>query len=154
MRSLTLYQTTVRHQISFLHGSFRAQIILLVKWGPQLEQITFMNQAALLYTSYYFLQIIIHRSFMPLPRRPTSVSFPSLAICTNAARICIHIIDTQLSRTGGHPSLQAHWHPVCFRIVLAVSSHSDHSFTLVNIIHFRNGPPTQCMEREERRSSY
>ena len=49
----------------------------------------------------------IHRSFIPTPNKPSSTSFPSLAICTNAARSCSHILDAQLKRGLGHlPYLQ------------------------------------------------
>lgn len=60
----------------------------------------FFNQSASLYATYYHLQIIVHRPFIPSPRKPTALSFPSLAICTNAARSCIHVLDVQFQRMG------------------------------------------------------
>ncbi len=60
----------------------------------------FLNQSASLYASYYALQISVHRPFIPSPRKPSSLTFPSLAICTNAARSCIHVLDLQYKRAG------------------------------------------------------
>jgi hypothetical protein len=72
----------------------------LVRWDPNREDETFFNQSACLHIWYYYLQILVHRPFISLPRRPSPPSFPSLAICTNAARTCSHIIDIQQRRTG------------------------------------------------------
>ncbi|PCH39377.1 hypothetical protein WOLCODRAFT_29517 [Wolfiporia cocos MD-104 SS10] len=71
-----------------------------LRWDPNREDITFLNQSALLYTNYYLLQILVHRPFIPSPRKPSPLSFPSLAICTNAARSCTHVLDIQYKRTG------------------------------------------------------
>jgi hypothetical protein len=59
---------------------------------------TFLHQSALLYSSYYHLQITLHRSFIPIPSK-TQVNFlPSLTICTNAARACIHLLEVEFAR--------------------------------------------------------
>ncbi|KZT07891.1 uncharacterized protein LAESUDRAFT_724358 [Laetiporus sulphureus 93-53] len=71
-----------------------------LRWDPQRENITFLNQSATLYASYYMLQVLVHRPFIPSPRKPSALSFPSLAICTNAARSCTHVLDIQYKRTG------------------------------------------------------
>ncbi|THG99015.1 hypothetical protein EW026_g3256 [Hermanssonia centrifuga] len=71
-----------------------------LRWDPHRENLDFLNQSALLYASYYTLQITVHRPFIPTPRKPSVLSFPSLAICTNAARSCIHVLDVQFHRTG------------------------------------------------------
>ncbi|KZT00948.1 uncharacterized protein LAESUDRAFT_731789 [Laetiporus sulphureus 93-53] len=72
-----------------------------LRWDPNRENITFLNQSAHLYASYYMLQVSVHRPFIPSPRKPSPLSFPSLAICTNAARSCTHVMDIQYKRTGG-----------------------------------------------------
>ena len=72
---------------------------LLVKWDPQREDKLFMNQSAALYAHYYLAQICVHRPFIPSPRTPSRLPFPSLTICTNAARSCIHVVDVQTSKT-------------------------------------------------------
>jgi hypothetical protein len=69
-----------------------------VRWDPQRENELFFHQSAVLYALYYQLQIIIHRPFIPSPKKPSPLTFPSLAICTNAARSCSHVIDIQQRR--------------------------------------------------------
>ncbi|CDO71787.1 hypothetical protein BN946_scf184939.g11 [Trametes cinnabarina] len=71
-----------------------------LRWDPNRENLLFLNQSANLYAQYYQLQIAVHRPFIPSPRKPSPLSFPSLAICTNAARSCIHVLDVQYKRTG------------------------------------------------------
>ena len=73
---------------------------LAVRWDPTRENVLFLNQSANLYANYYQLQIAVHRPFIPSPRKPSPLSFPSLAICTNAARSCIHVLDVQYKRAG------------------------------------------------------
>lgn len=79
-----------------------------LRWDPHKEANTpFFTQSCVLYASYYQLQILIHRPFIPLPRRPSVLSFPSLAICTNAARSCSHVLDVYNRRCGvATPSIQ------------------------------------------------
>lgn len=69
-----------------------------VRWDPNREDDKFFDQSVSLYCSYYHIQILIHRPFIPSPRKPSPLTFPSLAICTNAARSCSHIIDMQRRR--------------------------------------------------------
>ncbi|KAJ3518564.1 hypothetical protein NM688_g9420 [Phlebia brevispora] len=71
-----------------------------LRWDPHMENLVFLSQSAHLYASYYALQITVHRPYIPSPRKPSGVSFPSLAICTNAARSCIHVLDVHAKRTG------------------------------------------------------
>lgn len=65
-----------------------------LRWNPSCENKLFLKQSAALYATYYHLQIFIHRPFIPSPRNRTSVTFPSLAICTNAARSCCHVLES------------------------------------------------------------
>lgn len=69
-----------------------------LRWDPSREAESFFSQSASLYCSLYHIQILIHRPFIPSPNNPSPLSFPSLAICTNAARSCSHIIDVQMQR--------------------------------------------------------
>ncbi|KAI9059209.1 hypothetical protein FKP32DRAFT_1580479 [Trametes sanguinea] len=73
-----------------------------LRWDPHREDVDFLNQSAALYAKYYQLQIVIHRPFLPTIRKTETsrLSFPSLAICTNAARSCVHISDVQFKRAG------------------------------------------------------
>uniref|UniRef100_A0A0W0EU63 Transcription factor domain-containing protein n=1 Tax=Moniliophthora roreri TaxID=221103 RepID=A0A0W0EU63_MONRR len=75
-----------------------------VRWDPQREDDIFFNQSAILYTNFYNLQILIHRQFT---KKSSPLSFPSIAICANAARSCSHIVDTMRLRKGfGLPWIQ------------------------------------------------
>ncbi|KAK7027260.1 Gypsy retrotransposon integrase-like protein 1 [Paramarasmius palmivorus] len=68
-----------------------------LRWDPQLQDTTFFNQSSVLYTSFYNLQILIHRQFT---RKSSPIFYPSLAICTNAARSLSHIVDVVRIRGG------------------------------------------------------
>ncbi|KAL1750742.1 hypothetical protein FB107DRAFT_279342 [Schizophyllum commune] len=77
-----------------------------LRWNPNREDEVFFNQSVHLNATYYHVQILVHRPFVPSPRKPSPLSFSSLAICANAARSLIHIVDIHLRRTGAsHPSM-------------------------------------------------
>ncbi|CEH18760.1 TRANSCRIPTION FACTOR PDR1-RELATED [Ceraceosorus bombacis] len=59
-------------------------------------------QSSLLHTKYYHSQILVHRPFIPGPNSKSSLNYPSLAICTNAARSICHILHN-LYRRKLHP---------------------------------------------------
>lgn len=63
-----------------------------------MEDPTFFNQSAFLYALYYQVQITVHRQWIPSPKKTSALSFASLAICTNAARSSIHILEVQHER--------------------------------------------------------
>jgi len=46
----------------------------------------------------------VHHPFIPSPWKPSSILFPSLTICTNAARSCVHVVDLQHRRAPQPPS--------------------------------------------------
>ncbi|KAK0458526.1 fungal-specific transcription factor domain-containing protein [Desarmillaria tabescens] len=71
-----------------------------LRWDPHREDELFFNQSVCLYTSYYHLQILVHRPFIPSPRNSSPLQYPSLAICTNAARSLCHLLDVQRRRGG------------------------------------------------------
>ncbi|KAF7297467.1 hypothetical protein MIND_00980400 [Mycena indigotica] len=74
-----------------------------LKWNPQQENQVFLDQSAVLYASYYHSQILIHRPFITAPGKdsPTTISFPSMAICANAARSIGHVLEVQARRGRG-----------------------------------------------------
>ena len=67
-----------------------------MRWDPNRENQQHFRQSVLLYTNYYYVRIQIHRSF--IPRKSSLLSFPSLIICTSAARSCSNIIDVMRKR--------------------------------------------------------
>ncbi|KAF7351239.1 Zn(2)-C6 fungal-type domain-containing protein [Mycena sanguinolenta] len=74
-----------------------------LRWDPNRRDEAFFDQSALLYCSYYQVQVMIHRPFIPAIRQGTETSLPSLAICTNAARSCSHVADMSRLRKNGVP---------------------------------------------------
>ncbi|KAH9917920.1 fungal-specific transcription factor domain-containing protein [Epithele typhae] len=78
-----------------------------LKWENQSSADDFfMGQSSTLYSHYYFAQICVHRPFIPSPNKPSRLPFPSLTICTNAARSCTHVLDIYFQRTGRALTMQ------------------------------------------------
>ncbi|KAF5342870.1 hypothetical protein D9758_016097 [Tetrapyrgos nigripes] len=77
-----------------------------LKWDPHCTNTVYLVQSASLHAVFYWIQLHAHRSFIPLLKRGGQLSstFPSVAICMNAARSCINIIDV-LHRRHGHAML-------------------------------------------------
>ncbi|KAF5390125.1 hypothetical protein D9757_003831 [Collybiopsis confluens] len=67
-----------------------------LRWDSNREDSNFLRQSAVLYTFYYWTQIKVHSNFL----RPKSghQSFPelALAICANAARSTVSILEVQV----------------------------------------------------------
>ncbi|KAJ7760594.1 fungal-specific transcription factor domain-containing protein [Mycena metata] len=78
-----------------------------LRWNPTNEHLDFFEQSAVLYCSYYHMQIIIHRPYIPSPNKVSAMAFPSLAICLNAARSCSHVADTYRQRMGNRYTVLA-----------------------------------------------
>ncbi|KAJ7163541.1 putative fungal-specific transcription factor [Mycena crocata] len=65
-----------------------------LRWDPERKNKLHFSQSALLYAEYYSVQILVHRPFIPNPLEATQPgAYPSLAICTNAARLITRIFD-------------------------------------------------------------
>ena len=77
-----------------------------VRWDPKREVDVSFNQSAILHANYYALQIGVHRVFLTSPQKAGHQTFPSLAICTNAARALSHVVDIQQKRMGKPLPLQ------------------------------------------------
>ncbi|KAH8817784.1 fungal-specific transcription factor domain-containing protein [Flagelloscypha sp. PMI_526] len=67
-----------------------------LRWDPKRENPVFFDQSCLIYIIYYGLQIQIHRPF--INKKGSPLAFPSLAICTNSARSCAHVLDANAKR--------------------------------------------------------
>lgn len=74
-----------------------------VHWDPTREDRLFFLQSAALHCSYYQMQILIHRPFIISSQNPSPLSFSSFALCMNAARSCIHVVDVAHRRAGFLP---------------------------------------------------
>ncbi|KAI5890735.1 uncharacterized protein SCHCODRAFT_058182 [Schizophyllum commune H4-8] len=66
-----------------------------LRWDPTRADKTLFLQSAMLYCSYYYIQIQIHRPFI---HKDSPLAFPSLAICTNAARSCARLLEAQVKK--------------------------------------------------------
>ncbi|KAF7335611.1 Zn(2)-C6 fungal-type domain-containing protein [Mycena venus] len=84
-------------------NSWHEQIPEHLRWDPMRQDPVFFDQSVALHCWYYHLQILIHRPFIPMLRKPTAMALPSLAICTSAARACANMADMQRRRNGGVP---------------------------------------------------
>ncbi|KAK7457846.1 Gypsy retrotransposon integrase-like protein 1 [Stygiomarasmius scandens] len=69
-----------------------------LKWENQNDASIFFSQSTVLYSTYYWIQIQVHRRFIPRPGRSSNTSFPSLTICTNAARSCIRVCEAHYKK--------------------------------------------------------
>ncbi|KAF9039664.1 hypothetical protein BDZ89DRAFT_945120 [Hymenopellis radicata] len=65
-----------------------------LRWDPQAQPGKWFLHSAKLYMIYYDLQIHVHRPFV---HSPSPLALPSLAICTNAARSCIRLVEILLA---------------------------------------------------------
>ncbi|KAJ6608507.1 fungal-specific transcription factor domain-containing protein [Mycena sp. CBHHK59/15] len=74
-----------------------------LRWDPNRADPLFFDQSVALHCSYYHLQILIHRPFIPMVRKSAPTALPSLAICTSAARACANVVDIQRQRKGRVP---------------------------------------------------
>ncbi|KAF9227310.1 hypothetical protein BS17DRAFT_775262 [Gyrodon lividus] len=96
-----------------------------LQWTPHIEDPLFANQSATLYITYYLIQIIIYRPFLPPSLRSasntpphSSMPVPCIAICVNASKCCSRILKIQLSRgLSNIPSLICAAH-MCAAILL------------------------------------
>ncbi|KIK68679.1 hypothetical protein GYMLUDRAFT_215462 [Collybiopsis luxurians FD-317 M1] len=64
-----------------------------LKYNPHQEDDVFARQSVMLYAEFYLARIQIHKRFMCWPGQKSIVTFPSLAICANAARSCVHLLN-------------------------------------------------------------
>ncbi|KAJ6546054.1 fungal-specific transcription factor domain-containing protein [Mycena vulgaris] len=75
-----------------------------LRWDPTCPNDVFFDQSAALYCSYYLVQILVHRPLIPAIRHSANPStFPSLSICTSAARACSHVAEIQQRRRPHNP---------------------------------------------------
>ncbi|KAI3615704.1 hypothetical protein WG66_011959 [Moniliophthora roreri] len=69
-----------------------------LRWDSLREDSLFFQQSAALHVTYYWVQIQIHRPFIPKLGQPSASALPSLTICATSARSCAHVVDVLLKR--------------------------------------------------------
>ncbi|KAJ7462376.1 hypothetical protein B0H11DRAFT_2312056 [Mycena galericulata] len=89
-----------------LHDWFRS-VPEYLQWSNDIEDDELSNQSATLYSTYYLVEMLIFRAYIPPVSTPHSpmpapphirASFPALAYCINAARSSARIVEVQLAR--------------------------------------------------------
>jgi hypothetical protein len=114
-----------------------------LRWDPTRSDPRLFEHSAVLYAHYYYVQVLIHRPFIPTRRHPESVGFPSLAICSNAARSISNILDAVLRR--GRQSGRLPGHAVSIAFALPASTAAI--VLLMNVYAVRQRPQERerCM---------
>lgn len=72
-----------------------------LRYDPHEPNDEWLMQSSLLYSKYYNCQLLVHRPFIPAKKGANEnsiLNFPSLAICTNAARSISHLIQNLKER--------------------------------------------------------
>ncbi|KIK55513.1 hypothetical protein GYMLUDRAFT_47729 [Collybiopsis luxurians FD-317 M1] len=64
-----------------------------LKYNPDQKDIVFVHQSVILYAGFYWTRIQVHKRFIPRLGQKSILALHSLAICANAARSCIHLLD-------------------------------------------------------------
>ncbi|ORX39924.1 fungal-specific transcription factor domain-domain-containing protein [Kockovaella imperatae] len=93
-----------------------------LRWDPTRADHGLFEQSAVLYVHYYFCQILVHRPFIPSPKKAESVGLPALAICSNAARSICSIVDTVMRRGRGSGLLPGRILTVHFMLPVWIAS--------------------------------
>lgn len=107
-----------------------------LRWDPTRSDPRLFEHSAVLYAHYYYVQILIHRPFIPTRRHPESVGFPSLAICSNAARSISNILDAVLRRGRSMGRLPGHAVSISFALPASTAA----IVLLMNVYAVRQRP--------------
>ena len=89
----THFRKFVSCRYSLLLNSLK--YLTIVRWDPNQKDSTFFDHTVLLYSTFFYIQIQVHRPFLT---KKSDLSLVSLAICTNAARSCIHLLEVASTR--------------------------------------------------------
>ncbi|KAJ3517005.1 hypothetical protein NLJ89_g774 [Agrocybe chaxingu] len=92
------WKLNVVRELDSCLNSWMGSIPEHLRWDPERKNDKFFSQSAMLHALGYYGQILVHRPFIPSPSKPSSLPFPSLLICTNAARACINVAYAQHQR--------------------------------------------------------
>ena len=93
-----------------------------VRWDPKRAESRWFHQSAALYIGFLHVQMLLHRPFMvPKTETQRKLGIPSLAICSNAARACSIVLETQFLRDERMAFPQLSPAVICSAIVLLVN---------------------------------
>ncbi|KAF8992800.1 fungal-specific transcription factor domain-containing protein [Cyathus striatus] len=88
-------------------NNWRGSLPEHLRWDPNRADGRFFKLSGYLMSMYHLVQILIHRPYIRANGQPPPLNFPSLAICTNAARSCTLVLEEQMKRfVVIHPYMQ------------------------------------------------
>ncbi|KIK69820.1 hypothetical protein GYMLUDRAFT_34227 [Collybiopsis luxurians FD-317 M1] len=64
-----------------------------LRWDPHQPNKVYLTQSAILFVSYYWVQMQLHRKFIVRPGSSNQHTFPSLAISANAAKSSVRVLQ-------------------------------------------------------------
>ncbi|KAJ6540579.1 fungal-specific transcription factor domain-containing protein [Mycena capillaripes] len=97
------WEETAVAELDSALNDWRDRVPEHLRWESTRQDSVFFDQSVALHCSYYHLQILIHRPFIPMLRKSAPTALPSLAICTSAARAITGMVDVQSRRKGNVP---------------------------------------------------
>lgn len=96
-----------------------------VHWSPHIEDPLFSDQSATLYITYYLIQIIIYRPFLPPSLHSVinitphvNMPVPCIAICVNASKCVSRILKAHIPRGYSNIPILIWGSHVCAAILL------------------------------------
>ncbi|KAJ7278920.1 fungal-specific transcription factor domain-containing protein [Mycena rebaudengoi] len=98
------WEESIVTELDSVLNQWRDEIPEHLRWDPDRQDPVFFYQSVALHCAHCQLQILIHRPFIPMVRKSAPMAFPSLAICTSAARACANMVDIQRQRKGNVPA--------------------------------------------------
>ena len=75
-------------------------LLFAVKWDPLNPHKSISVQSTILYVTYYWVQVLVHRPFISPTNEEAVLTYPSLTICANAARSAVRFSDMQRRRVA------------------------------------------------------
>ncbi|KAL0576631.1 Gypsy retrotransposon integrase-like protein 1 [Marasmius crinis-equi] len=97
------WNKNVLAELNSMLGTWITAIPEHLKWDPNKTEKTFSVQSTILYVTYYWVQILVHKPFLSPSVKGTMSTFPSLTnqtICANAARSVVHLLEVQPRRVA------------------------------------------------------
>ncbi|GAA98844.1 uncharacterized protein L969DRAFT_76596 [Mixia osmundae IAM 14324] len=88
---LPLWEQRTAAELDSALNQWLEQLPAHLKWNAEDPHPQYGVQSAECLMSYYEVQILVHRDFLT-PEQQSMLGFPSLAICTNAARSLSHLL--------------------------------------------------------------
>jgi hypothetical protein len=89
------WESRIVSELDSAMSKWRDKVPHFLRWDPQRQDPVAFHQSVSIHATYYYVQTMIHRPFLS---KRSPLSFQSLAMCTNAARSCAHMLEASLTR--------------------------------------------------------